>query len=282
MSLVRESKAVYSTADGLPIMEVGSWAEKKYSLVRLYTELFATGMKKKWQHRVYVDLFSGPGKVKVRDNETILLGSPLLALDIPDKFNHYVFCDQSQTHIEALQQRVARGHPEIRPAFIHGDCNKTVNQVLGHIPPRKALTLCLLDPFNLGIEFTTVRTLSQHPVDFLMSLMLGVDALRNSKRYIDKNSPRIARFLGRTDWRTQWKEENKKGKSFPRFLAEEFVRKMIGLGYRNEALTTMVEVRSGENNLWLYHLAFFSRHERGYDFWAKGKKYATDQLSFEL
>jgi hypothetical protein len=42
---VRESKAIYSIEDGLDTPLVGPWSEKKYSLVELYDELFATGMK---------------------------------------------------------------------------------------------------------------------------------------------------------------------------------------------------------------------------------------------
>lgn len=279
---MREPKSVYSESDGLPSMDVGPWAEKKYSLIRLYTELFSTGMKNIWEHRVYVDLFSGPGKVKVRETSKVLLGSPLLALDIPDKFSSYVFCDQNRESIQALQKRVEKSHPNAKAVFIHGDCNRNLGDVIKHIPERKALTFCLMDPYNLGIEFDTVRRMSEYRVDFLMSLVLGVDALRNSKRYINENSTRIATFLGTTDWRAKWVEESKKGVGFPRFLAEEFVRRMIDLGFRRDALTTMVEIRSDERNLWLYHLAFFSRHERGYDFWSKVKKYASDQLSLEL
>lgn len=244
--------------------------------------MFARGMKNKMRHRVYVDLFCGPGKVQIRGTNKIMLGSPLLALDIPDKFTEYVFCDEDEANLGALKERVSSNHPEIVPCYIVGDCNERIEDVLAHIPQRNALTFCFVDPYNLGIQFDTVRRLAQRPVDFLMSLMLGVDALRNSKLYIGQNSTRIENFLGRSDWRELWDKEGKNGKSFPRFLAEAFVGQMIGLGYRDDALKTMVEVRSDDHNLWLYHLAFFSRHERGYDFWEKGKRYATDQLELEL
>jgi len=117
MNLGRESKAVYSTADGLRTMPVGPWAEKKYSHIKLYIELFSTGMKKIWQYRVYVDLFSGPGKVQVRNTEKILLGSPLLALGIRDKFSHHVFCDQNPIHI-ALDQHSATESYFIRAIWV--------------------------------------------------------------------------------------------------------------------------------------------------------------------
>jgi three-Cys-motif partner protein len=75
---------VESSADGKVTMPVGPWAREKYNLLRTYTELFARGMKNKWAHRVYLDLFSGPGKVNIRGTGTVLLGSPLIAMSIPE------------------------------------------------------------------------------------------------------------------------------------------------------------------------------------------------------
>ena len=47
--------------DGLITLEVGGWAETKYRLLALYNELFSTGMKNKWDQRVYIDLYAGAG-----------------------------------------------------------------------------------------------------------------------------------------------------------------------------------------------------------------------------
>jgi len=44
--------------DGLMTPAVGGWAETKYRLLVLYDELFLTGMKKKWDQRVYIDLYA--------------------------------------------------------------------------------------------------------------------------------------------------------------------------------------------------------------------------------
>jgi hypothetical protein len=62
-------------------------------------------------------------------------------------------------------------------------------------------------------------------------------------------------------------------------LAEHFARQMTALGYLPTGLDTMVEVRSDERNLPLYHLAFFSKHVQGYQFWKAARRYGTDQLS---
>ncbi len=51
------------------------------------------------------------------------------------------------------------------------------------------------------------------------------------------------------------------------------------IGYMYEGMEDMVLVRSADKNLSLYHLAFFSRHARGREFWQQARKYSTDQLS---
>ena len=47
--------------DGLFCSEVGEWAEEKHSVVSLYAKLFSTGMKDRWDERVYIELYAGPG-----------------------------------------------------------------------------------------------------------------------------------------------------------------------------------------------------------------------------
>ena len=59
--------------DGLVCSEIRRWAATKYRLIKLYDELFVTGMKNKWGKRVYIDLYaaSGYGRLKGTDSFTI-------------------------------------------------------------------------------------------------------------------------------------------------------------------------------------------------------------------
>ena len=83
--------------DGLACSEVGAGAEDKYTLVGLYDRLFSTGMKDKWPTRVYIDLYSGPGFVRVRGTNRMMVGSPLPALGVPDPFDKYILGISSVT-----------------------------------------------------------------------------------------------------------------------------------------------------------------------------------------
>ncbi len=76
------SQNLFVEDDGLVCPEVGSWAETKYRLLALYDELFATGMKDKWDQRVYIDLYASAGYARVKGTKKILKGSPILALTV--------------------------------------------------------------------------------------------------------------------------------------------------------------------------------------------------------
>jgi three-Cys-motif partner protein len=90
--------------DGLDTPEIGPWGEEKYRLVHLFARLFATSMKEKWDYRVYIDLFAGSGRSRIEGTKRIIRASPLLALEIPDQFDRYIFCEQDEERMAALQR----------------------------------------------------------------------------------------------------------------------------------------------------------------------------------
>jgi three-Cys-motif partner protein len=90
------SYALHAEDDGLTCPEVGAWAETKHRLLALYDELFSTGMKNKWDQRVYIDLYAGAGYSRIRGTKTILQGSPIIALTVPDPFDKYILCEESR------------------------------------------------------------------------------------------------------------------------------------------------------------------------------------------
>ncbi len=163
--------------DGLICPEVGPWAETKYRLVALYAELFSTGMKDKWDRRVYIDLYAGAGYSRIHGTSTVLKGSPILALTVKHPFDKYIFCEESRELIGALQARAKRiaGNADID--YVLGDCNSEIQQVCALVPkasPRNTvLSLCFVDPFDFGIKFETLRKLSNFYVDFLVLLAIG-------------------------------------------------------------------------------------------------------------
>jgi three-Cys-motif partner protein len=272
--------------DGLLTNPIGPWAEDKYRYVGMYAEMFSTGMKNRWPRRLYLDLFSGPGYSRLRDTGRIVLGSPMITLDLPDPFDGYVFTEENSNALDSLRTRVARDHPQANVTYIPGDANSAINRILNVISAgrsEKTLSFCFLDPYKLNIYFETVRRIADgRSVDFLILLALYVDANRNVQSYVEENNRTIDQFLGDKTWRTRWKEAEREGESIVPFLANEYSSAMSRIGYLPMAIQDMVKVRTYDKRLPLYYLAFFSKHQKGLEFWQQVRRYATDQLPLPL
>jgi three-Cys-motif partner protein len=270
--------------DGLVAPEVGRWAEEKYRLISLYDELFASGMKYKWDQRVYIDLYSAAGVSRIKGTDTFLKGSPLLALNVSAPFDKYIFCEERPDLYEALKKRTETLAQSANVALIRGCCDTEIEKLCAEIPKgsatNKVLSLCLVDPFDFGIKFDTIRRLSKVFVDFVVLLAVGMDAGRNYDHYVDGDNQKIDEALGNTEWRERWKTWPGGRKRFREFLATEFALSMQSLGYLEAKLDRMKLVRSDEKNLPLYYIALFSRNTRAYEFWDQVLKYSTDQTSF--
>jgi three-Cys-motif partner protein len=267
--------------DGLMAPEVGGWAETKYRLLALYDDLFSTGMKNKWDQRVYLDLYAGAGYSRIQGTSKFLKASPIIALTVAHPFDKYIFCEEREDLLDALEARVKRIGPRANVAYIPGNCDAEIEKIYRWIPKgsstNKVLSLCLVDPFDFGLKFATLRKLSTVFVDFVVLLAIGMDANRNYEHYVEGNSKKIDEALGNTDWRVRWKAVGIRRGDFRSFLAGEFCRSMESLGYLKRPLDRMKLVRSLEKNLPLYYLALFSRSETAFQFWDDVLKYSTDQ-----
>jgi three-Cys-motif partner protein len=270
--------------DGLTTPEVGGWAETKYRLLALYDQLFSTGMKNKWDQRIYLDLYAGAGYSRIHGTSKFLKASPIIALTVTHPFDKYIFCEERQDLLDALKARVKRIGPQAKVAYISGNCDAEIEKIYKQIPKwsstSKVLSLCLVDPFDFGLKFETLRRLSTVFVDFVVLLAIGMDANRNYEHYVDGDSTKIDEALGNTEWRERWKAVGIRRSDFRPFLAGEFCRSMESLDYLKKPLDRMKLVRSVEKNLPLYYLALFSRSETAFKFWNDVLRYSTDQKDF--
>src|SRR4030042_4220218 len=260
--------------DSLILPEVGIWATTKHNKIEHYSRMFATSMKKKWQCRIYIDLFAGAGKARIEGTSKVIPGSPLLALNIDDPFDRYVFCDKDPQNIDSLKKRVRSYFPERDCTFIIGDSNDCVEDVLGAIPQfsksLKRLAFCLVDPYKAAdIRFQTIKKIAERIyVDFLIMIPSYMDVNRNPSNYLKSGNTCLDAYLGTDLWRQNWKQTRLRKKDFGLFIAEEFCIQMKNLGYIYESLSDLELIRmETKQNLPLYHLAFFSRSPLGLKFW---------------
>jgi three-Cys-motif partner protein len=268
-------------ADGLVYNDVGSWTHAKHRLVAYYASLFSKGMKDKWQERVYIELYAGAGYSRVRDTARVIAGSPIQALSLKVPFDKYIFCEEDPERMKALQVRVNRHAPTANVSFIPGDCDANVDKIVAAIPPHgkghKVLSLCFVDPNDMGIKHATLRILGRKYVDFIVLLALYMDALRAEQTYL-KNPAKINQLLGGQTWRSLWQSARLEGIGFPRFLAEQLAESMARMGYIPPPFYSMRKVFFYEKNYPLYALGLFSRSPVAYNFWDQALQYTDDQL----
>jgi three-Cys-motif partner protein len=199
-------------SDGLPISVVGEWALEKHERLRRYIEI-ARGARSKYVSPTapgsyrggasYIDLFSGPGRVRLRDTGEIVDGSPLVAFKAAASgmapFSEVHLADIEPAFSTAAAQRIVNAGGN---AFAYsGTAEHTAKQVMARLNPH-GLHLALLDPYNLGdLSFAVVSTLARlKHVDFLMHVSVQ-DMQRNTDRYTAEDAKAFDRFA--PGWRAK-------------------------------------------------------------------------------
>ena len=260
---------------------VREWSLEKYKLAGSYCDIFTSGMKQKWNQLIYIDLFAGAGYAKIKETGKVYKNSALIAMSIPVPFTKYILCEQDNVRFDALSERVKRDFSHLNYELIKGDSNLNVNKVLRAIPPfgkgNTLLPFCFVDPYSLNLKFSTIQALGRGLMDFLILQALHMDANRNFDTYLQEENTIIADYLGVKEWRTLFEKDGKiYRKDFVKFLADQYQHQMSKLGYQKVKL--MHQIRSNEKNLPLYYLAFYSKNERGVDFFKKVQQRVKPQL----
>ncbi|MGA7162281.1 MAG: three-Cys-motif partner protein TcmP [Bacteroidota bacterium] len=269
--------------DTLFIPQVRGWSLEKYRLVGSYCDIFTQGMKNRWDQLVYLDLFAGAGYSHNTDDGKIYKSSALIAMSIPHPFTKYILCESDPERYEALSKRLVREFSHLNYKLIPGDNDQNVEAILSEIPSfgkgNTMLPFCFLDPYSLNFKFSIVEALSKGLMDFLTLQALHMDGNRNLKSYLNENNERIADYLGMPNWRELFaKDVVKHSNNFVKFLADLYQGQMVKLGYQEEKL--MHHIKSNEQHLPLYYLAFYSKSSRGTDFFDKVRRGINSQMSF--
>lgn len=277
---------ILTEPDGFIIPEVRSWSIEKYKLVGGYCDIFTTGMRRKWDQLVYIDLFAGAGYAKIKETGKTYFSSSLIAMSLPNPFSKYMLCEADKEKCAALKNRVKMHFPYLNVVIINGDSNQIIDAVKAEFPSfgkgNTLLSFCFVDPFSLNLNFRTIETLGKESlVDFLILQALHMDGNRNLGKYIKEENDKISNYLGNPNWREEFDRECRGNISnFVKFLADQYVLKMKGLSYIPEA--NMHPIRSNIKNLPLYYLAFFSKHSTGIDFYKKVNRYCNPQFKLDL
>lgn len=251
--------AVKPASDGLDIRCVGIWSKDKHYYLKNYVGIFTQGMRKIWPTMCYIDLFAGPGKCRVRDNEEEIDGSPLIALNARYPFSSFFFSDLNENVVNTLDQRI-KNHPLYdKVDLLCGDANDQVAYVVEKVPT-DALCLSFIDPTGLDFDFVALEKLATRRVDLLLTFPTHMALGRNLPKFLKTTHCKLDDVIGDSEWR-RFKTEID--------IIAYYKKKLSLLGYQAVQGGDEILIRNPDRNSPLYSVIFASKHERGYDLFKK-------------
>ena len=243
-------------SDGYLAIEFGRWAVDKLSHLEKYCAIFNTATYKRWKNRIYIDLFSGPGKCIIKGTKKEFDGSPLLALNCEIPFTHYFFNDINFAYIESLRKRTQSYGYYIN--YINQDCNLAVDEIL-HKIPECSICFAYIDPYYLEIKFDTITKLTaRRAVDLLITFQMGM-----AKRNFLQPNPEMKQFFPpNVDWDVFPNEIITGGRINARRVLNAYESGLIDIGYPRQNIKDDVLERT-RTNIPIYYLIFASKHKLG-------------------
>jgi three-Cys-motif partner protein len=191
---------------------IGLWTEIKLQIIREYAAAYTTILKEQsWcRSYAYIDAFAGWGEfVAKRDQERLIPGSPMNALNVPNKFTEYHFIDIEETKIDRLRELTAERPEKKSIQFYVGDANKVLRKTIIPNFPYSSFkrALCILDPYGVDIEWATIASLAPFKtMDVFINFPL-MDINRNAAlKKLETADPRQGARLTKIWGDESWKE----------------------------------------------------------------------------
>jgi three-Cys-motif partner protein len=267
--MVASSGNLVLASDGFDARVVGVQSREKLHYCARYASIFNRGMQHKWQHRVYIDLFSGPGRCIIAGTREEIDGSPVLAARVDPPFTEYFLNDLDGRAISALRSRLSiLGTSKVQYSSL--DCNLAAEQIGQHldaIQSRSVISLCFIDPTNWQITFESVRLLTRNRrMDLIVLFHHGA-----MKRAAAHKPEALSRFFGddpaQPEWSRLYKLARGDGEYVSRALLDHYESRLREIEYVWFDDRVVVEIAN--NGAPLYHMLFASKSPRGDDFWGK-------------
>jgi len=255
--------------DGLPREIVGAWASDKYDRLARYIDI-SRGVRARWIGKgkagaSFIDLFSGPARVRVKGTKDVMHGSPLVAwlesVRTSTAFNQVHIADADPRLVAAAETRLRRKKAPVYRET--GAADITVDRIIPKLNGA-GLHFAFLDPYNLGaLPFDVIRKLARlQRMDIVIHVSVQ-DLNRNMLRYVSSATSPLDAFA--PGWRdhvdTNRSITHMRGKLFEYWRS---LLKTIGMSTAEAA-----ELVVGGKNQPLYWLAFAARHNLALEFWEK-------------
>lgn len=269
--------------DGLKVEEVGEWVGDKHELLCDYIQITAYTRKKYLPPHgrggaTYIDLFSGPGRAKIKTTGEFVDGSCVAAwrksCDSGNPFSCVIVGDADPEKLEMARVRLERlGAPVWA---LHGPASETVLRA-ATIAPVESLKFAFLDPYNLRhLDFGIISALAKlQRVDMLVHVS-RMDLQRNFDRNAGMMDSALDVFA--PNWRSE--VDLLSHQKTARQAYFEYWKGLVASTGMDPS--PQMELISTPDNHPLYLLLLAARHALAHDFWKKVAKKNKAQQSFDF
>lgn len=264
--------------DGLIRAVVGPWAREKHDRLAKYVDIsksvrnkFLVGPAKE---ATFIDLFSGPGRARIRDTDEIIDGGCVAAWKTSLKggkaFTRVIVSDVDEEISSAAQKRLQVLNAPVES--FSGAAESIVGEVRKSLNPY-GLHVAFLDPFNLdALPFSLLREFALcKRIDLLIHISVG-DLQRNLTKYLKQESGPLDRFA--PGWRIKTKDMGDQAAMRARTFEhwKELLRSL------KLQVAEAVELVRGSDNQRLYWLALVAHDAKALEFWDKIRHVGPRQL----
>lgn len=251
-------------ADGFRREVVGTWASEKHLRLRHYVDISRAARRKFEGNSTFIDLYSGPGRARIRSTDSWVPGGTLVAASEAMRvspFGRIHLGDLDPVNVLACKARMEL--EQLGPISTYvGKAQDTAEQVAGNLT-KSGLHFAFLDPYSVqALPFGVIQTLAQLPRMDLLIHFSAMDLTRNVKRLMANG--------GLDEFAPGWEEHadpaEKNAVAVSR-VVQHWCNLIRGLGYQD--VSDRLELVSGDKNQPLYWLVLASRSTLGKRFWGE-------------
>lgn len=265
--------------DGLLVEKVGDWVTHKHKILADYVQA-SSGARRKFLRNggAYIDVFSGPGRLKIRETGKFIDGSPIVAFKQAKKsaapFTSIEISDADKGLLNAAETRLqligAPVHVTPGPAIV------AMKKIVSKLNPY-GLHFAFLDPHNLGaLSFQLFESMVRLPnIDVLVHVSLQ-DLRRNVDRYSTREYKQFDVFA--PGWRAEVNIDQ-----HPRPLRAAIIKfwssRVEAIGLPRAKHCEIVTSTRGQH---LYWLMLLSKSKFARDLWNRiNSLYKQPKFSFD-
>ena len=269
-------------SDGLPREIVGPWIRDKHTRLQRYVNISGVGVRRKWLSHpksagaTYIELLSGPGRVRIESESKAIDGSPVVAwresVAVKAPFTQVWIADRDSNLKAAAETRLLGLGAPVQARV--GAAADTVDEIVINLNPH-ALHFAFLDPYDLAaLPFDVIKKLARlERMDILIHFST-LDLNRNLLEYIKRQSSPLDTFA--PGWRDKIDDFGRPQEYIRGRIFQHWRGLLKGVGMDTAEAAELV---TGSTNQPLYWLAFAARHPRALDFWEKIRRIDPDTAS---